>query len=106
VGAFLRKTRLDELPQLINVLLGDMSCVGPRPERPEFVEQFDEAIPRYSERHRVRPGITGLAQVLGLYVTDVHTKLRHDLIYINHISLLLDLRIMWRTIGVVLGRKG
>lgn len=107
VGAFLRKTRLDELPQLVNVILGHISCVGPRPERPEFIETFNKTIPGYSERHRVKPGITGLAQVLGYYMTDVHTKLRYDIIYINHISLLLDLRILWSTIRVVvLDRKG
>lgn len=99
IGRVLRKTRLDELPQLLNVLLGQMSLVGPRPERPEFVEVFDSSIPRYAERHRVKPGITGLAQVQGHYLTDAHTKLRHDLMYINNMSLRLDVTILLRTLG-------
>jgi lipopolysaccharide/colanic/teichoic acid biosynthesis glycosyltransferase len=98
VGRFLRKTRLDELPQLFNVLRGDLSIVGPRPERPFFVKQFSEQMPDYELRHLVKPGITGLAQVAGYYATNTHDKLRYDLYYVTDYSLFLDFRILLLTI--------
>jgi exopolysaccharide biosynthesis polyprenyl glycosylphosphotransferase len=101
IGAWLRKCRMDEVPQLWNVLRGDMSLVGPRPERPHFVDDFERRIPSYGLRHRVRPGMTGLAQVYGGYHTDARDKLRFDLIYVSHQSLWLDVCILARTLGVV-----
>ncbi|BCX87864.1 hypothetical protein MIN45_P0231 [Methylomarinovum tepidoasis] len=109
VGRFIRKTRIDELPQLWNVFRGDMSFVGPRPERPEFVERFAETIPYYSERHRVRPGITGWAQVCYPYAeneADTLEKLQYDLYYVKNYSLFLDFLILLRTVEVVLWGKG
>jgi len=106
VGRFLRKYRIDELPQLINILKGDMSFVGPRPERPFFVSEFKKKIPGYSERFRIRPGVTGLAQVSGVYATDAETKLKYDLIYIYHQSIFLDVKIIFQTLRVVLTGKG
>lgn len=97
VGRFLRKTHLDEVPQLINVLRGEMSLVGPRPERPCFVEQFQGELPRYSHRHRIHPGITGLAQVNGFYHSSAREKLRYDLMYLYHHSLWMDVCILYRT---------
>ena len=101
VGRFLRMFRIDELPQLFNVIRGDMSLVGPRPERPFFVEKFQKRLPAYSKRHQLRPGITGLAQVYGGYHTDAEDKLRFDLIYISQQSLWLDFTILLRTILVI-----
>jgi len=101
VGKILRSTRLDELPQLINVLKGEMSIVGPRPERPFFVKQFKNENPHYKYRHIVKPGITGLAQVMGKYRTSVDDKLRYDLIYIRNYSFLLDLHILFLTMKVM-----
>lgn len=104
VGWYLRKTRLDELPQLWNVLLGSMSIVGPRPERPEFVEELASQIRFYNERHLVKPGLTGWAQInyrYGASVADAQRKLQLDLWYIKHMSLELDLTILLRTIGTV-----
>jgi exopolysaccharide biosynthesis polyprenyl glycosylphosphotransferase len=109
VGRFLRKTRLDELPQVWNVLRGEMSLIGPRPERPEFVAQLQEQIPYYRSRLSVRPGLTGWAQVRYRYgnsVEDARMKLEYDLYYIKHQSLLLDLSILFRTVGVVLKMAG
>jgi sugar transferase (PEP-CTERM system associated) len=109
VGAVLRKYRLDELPQFINVIRGDMSFVGPRPERPEFVEELREAIPYYDERHTVRPGITGWAQVQYQYGASVDAacrKLEYDLYYLKHMSTLFDLRIIFQTFSTVLSGKG
>ena len=109
VGRFLRKTRLDELPQLFNVLLGNMSLVGPRPERPEFVCQLDQQIPYYGKRHTLKPGVTGWAQVrfpYGASVEDSLMKLEYDLYYIKNFSLLFDLKIILETIRVVLFGKG
>ena len=101
LGRFMRALRLDELPQLINVINGDMSLVGPRPERPFFVEQFEKIIPEYQFRLKVKAGLTGLAQVEGKYNTSVEDKLRYDLIYINNYSLLRDLVIMLQTIKIL-----
>ncbi len=106
IGRFLRATRIDEIPQLCNVLMGDMSLVGPRPERPEFTEQFSRRVPGYSLRHAVRPGLTGLAQVAGDYSTEPEIKLRYDLAYLNNWSFGLDLAILLRTLPVVLTRRG
>lgn len=109
VGGFLRKTRLDELPQLFNILKGDMSFVGPRPERPEFVEHLNEKIPFYSRRHAVRPGLTGWAQVMypyGASDEDALEKLRYDLYYIKNYSLPLVVLIILKTVKVVLFGKG
>ncbi len=109
VGAFIRKTRLDELPQLFNVLRGEMSLVGPRPERPEFIEQLAEQIPYYNERHRVKPGITGWAQLCypyGSTTEDAKQKLQYDLYYVKNASAFLDLIILLETVEVVLWRKG
>ncbi|OPZ79670.1 MAG: UDP-N-acetylgalactosamine-undecaprenyl-phosphate N-acetylgalactosaminephosphotransferase [Actinobacteria bacterium ADurb.Bin444] len=106
VGRGLRRSRLDELPQFFNVLKGDMSIVGPRPERPEFVEDFMRGDPLYRERFRVRPGITGLAQVSASYATSPGAKLRFDLMYIHHESIGLDLRIILQTLKVILTGRG
>jgi sugar transferase (PEP-CTERM system associated) len=109
VGRLIRKTRLDELPQLWNVLRGDMSFVGPRPERPFFVAQLASQIPLYEQRHAVRPGITGWAQVkyrYGASIEDAYEKLRYDLYYVKHMSLAFDLTILFDTIKVVLFAKG
>ncbi len=109
VGNFLRKTRLDEIPQLINVLQGDMSLVGPRPERPEFIGELKKSIPFYGERHSVKPGVTGWAQVrypYGASVEDALEKLRYDLYYIKKQSLLLEVEILLRTILIIFTRDG
>ena len=109
VGRIIRKGRLDELPQLFNVLKGDMSFVGPRPERPEFVEKLAESIPYYEERHRVKPGLTGWAQVCYSYgdtEEDSIQKLQYDLYYVKNYSVLLDLLILLQTAEVVLLGKG
>ena len=109
VGRFIRRSRLDELPQLWNVLKGDMSFVGPRPERPEFVAELTKQIPFYGQRHIVRPGLTGWAQVrytYGASVEDALEKLQYDLFYIKNLSVALDLFIMLDTVKTVLQRKG
>jgi exopolysaccharide biosynthesis polyprenyl glycosylphosphotransferase len=106
LGRILRATRLDELPQLLNVVRGDMSFVGPRPERPEFVSQFERDIQGYAERFRVRPGLTGYAQVNGEYHTSAATKLKYDLAYIHNQSVWLDVRILSETMKVMLTRRG
>jgi sugar transferase (PEP-CTERM system associated) len=109
IGRFIRLTRLDELPQFWNVLCGEMSFVGPRPERQFFVEQLERAIPFYSARHTVKPGLTGWAQVryrYGASVEDAFEKLRYDLYYIKHLSLVFDLTIMIDTVKVMVCRKG
>jgi exopolysaccharide biosynthesis polyprenyl glycosylphosphotransferase len=108
-GRILRPLHLDELPQLINVLKGDMSLVGPRPERPAFVEQFRHTIPLYERRLNVKPGITGWAQVKHKYdesLTDVQDKLRYDLFYLENMSLALDVKIILSTIGVMMMGRG
>jgi sugar transferase (PEP-CTERM system associated) len=109
IGRFIRKTRLDELPQLWNVVRGDMSFVGPRPERPFFVDQLSKEIPFYQQRHAVKPGLTGWAQVryrYGSSLEDAMEKLRYDLYYIKHLSVFFDLTIVFDTVKVVLFRKG
>lgn len=109
VGKFLRKTRLDELPQIINVLRGDMSFVGPRPERPEFIAELEEQIPYYSTRMMVKPGLTGWAQInydYGNSIEDAVMKLQYDFYYVRHWSLWMDVYILFRTIAVVLQAKG
>jgi lipopolysaccharide/colanic/teichoic acid biosynthesis glycosyltransferase len=109
VGRFIRKVRLDEIPQVINIFRGDMSFVGPRPERPIFVEKLASEIPLYKRRLKVRPGITGWAQVKHKYdetIEDVKVKLRYDLFYIENMSLRMDLKILFKTIFVVLFGKG
>jgi len=106
IGAWLRRFNLDELPQLINVFLGDMSLVGPRPERPPFVEQFRERIPEYMRRHRVKSGITGWAQVNGWRGnTSIEKRIEHDIYYIENWSLLLDLKILILTLLRGFGQK-
>ena len=109
VGAFIRRTRIDEIPQAINVLLGDMSFVGPRPERPQFVEQLSRNIPYYAERHFVKPGITGWAQVrfpYGASEADAKEKLGYDLYYVKNHSLLFDVAVLLQTVEVILFRVG
>lgn len=105
-GRFLRKTRLDELPQLLHVLSGSMSLVGPRPERPELVEAYAAAEPLYRLRHLLKPGLTGLAQVMGAYATKPDVKLRYDLGYLFHWSPVLDLFVLARTVTTVLRVSG
>lgn len=109
IGAFIRKYRIDELPQLLNVVKGDMSFIGPRPERPQFVEQLTAELPYYAQRHNVKPGLAGWAQLnypYGASVKDSLEKLKFDLYYVKHQSLLLDLLILIRTTEVVLFGKG
>ncbi len=109
VGRVLRKLRIDELPQLYNVLRGEMSLVGPRPERPEFVKELRKNIPYYDIRHTIRPGVTGWAQIRFRYASsaeDAHTKLQYDLYYVKNMSLGLDIRILTETIKVVLFGEG
>jgi sugar transferase (PEP-CTERM system associated) len=109
VGRKIRKYRIDELPQVINVLRGEMSLVGPRPERPEFVAMLEEQIPYYGLRHSVRPGITGWAQVKYQYggsIDETKTKLEYDLFYIKHLSIMLDLATIFETAKVMISGRG
>ena len=109
VGWFLRKTHLDELPQFINVVRGEMSLVGPRAERPQMVEYFQKEIPFYRARLLIKPGITGWAQINYGYagtVEETAIKLEFDLFYIEHRNLFMDISIIFRTVGTVLGFKG
>jgi exopolysaccharide biosynthesis polyprenyl glycosylphosphotransferase len=109
IGRYMRLTRIDELPQLWNVLKGDMSFVGPRPERPEFTVQLAEALIGYDKRHAVKPGLTGWAQVCYRYtssIKDTRSKVEYDLFYVKHASFGLDLTILRRTVGVVIGMRG
>ncbi len=109
VGRWLRRTRLDELPQVINILQGEMSLVGPRPERPVFVDELAAAIPFYRARHGVRPGLTGWAQVqyhYGRTTEDARIKLEYDLYYVRHMAPLLDLQILFRTVAIALRMQG
>ncbi len=108
-GRVLRKSHLDEIPQFVNVLRGEMSVIGPRPERPEFVERFKEEIPEYERRLAVKPGITGLAQVWHRYdetIADVRKKIKYDLLYIRKMCLWTDLRVCLRTFRVVVTGEG
>lgn len=104
IGRVLRKTRIDELPQLWNVLKGDMSFIGPRPERPVFVDEFRKQMPGYDFRHRIKTGITGLAQVEGKYSTPADDKLRFDLLYAKTMSPLKDIQILLHTLKVMIMR--
>jgi exopolysaccharide biosynthesis polyprenyl glycosylphosphotransferase len=109
LGKFMRKTRLDEIPQLWNVLRGEMGFVGPRPERPEFVKWLDTEIPFYELRHIIRPGITGWAQVryrYGASLEETKRKLEYDLYYVKHLSIGLDLLIMFETVKTIILRRG
>jgi sugar transferase (PEP-CTERM system associated) len=109
VGRFMRKSRLDEIPQLWNVLRGDMSLIGPRPERPQFVAQLTQQIPFYGQRHVIKPGLTGWAQVrysYGASVEDALEKMQYDLYYVKHLSLMFDLMIALETIKIVILRRG
>lgn len=109
VGSFIRKARIDELPQLFNVLKGDMSFVGPRPERPQFVKELADSIPFYSLRQHIKPGITGWAQICypyGASINDAKEKLQYDLYYLKHHSVFLDLLILLQTVEVILFQKG
>jgi lipopolysaccharide/colanic/teichoic acid biosynthesis glycosyltransferase len=109
IGGIIRKLRIDELPQLFSVLKGEMSLVGPRPERPFFVDQLTREIPFYAVRHSVKPGVTGWAQVCyhyGATVEDSAEKLQYDLYYVKNHSLFLDLVILVETVGVVITGKG
>jgi lipopolysaccharide/colanic/teichoic acid biosynthesis glycosyltransferase len=109
LGRFMRTTRLDEIPQLWNVLRGDMAFVGPRPERPEFVQWLTSEIPYYELRHIIRPGITGWAQVryqYGASLEETKRKLEYDLYYIKHLSVGLDLLIIFETVKTIILRRG
>ncbi len=105
IGKVLRKYRLDELPQLINILKGDMSFVGPRPERPEIAKEYYESLPGFALRLQVKAGLTGYAQVYGRYNTDPYEKLQFDLFYINHMSIFTDIRLLFATLGILLSPK-
>lgn len=105
LGHILRATRLDEIPQIFNILKGDMSIVGPRPERPFFVERFKKEIPEYDLRHRVKAGLTGFAQIQGKYNTSVENKLKYDLLYINSYSFILDIKLIMQTLNILLRKS-
>ena len=105
VGRFIRATRIDELPQLINILTGDMSIVGPRPERWEHVEKYTSDIPEFSYRMKVRGGLTGYAQVYGKYNTEPLDKLKLDLYYITNYSILLDVQIVFETVKILFQKE-
>jgi lipopolysaccharide/colanic/teichoic acid biosynthesis glycosyltransferase len=109
IGMFLRKTRLDELPQLWNVLRGEMTLVGPRPERPEFIQQLSQEIPGYLQRLGLKPGLTGLAQIINGYDNNIESfrrKVALDLLYLQNCCFWNDVKILIRTVGVVLTGKG
>jgi len=109
VGKWIRLFRVDEIPQIWNVLNGDMSLVGPRPERPEFVKELDLLVPYYSVRHAVTPGITGWAQInypYGATIEESFRKLEYDLYYVKNMSILLDLQILLKTVGIVILGEG
>ncbi|HBG5344825.1 TPA: sugar transferase [Clostridioides difficile] len=106
VGKFIRKTRIDEIPQLFNILKGDMGLIGPRPERPNFTVQFNEEIPGFINRLAIKPGLTGWAQVNGGYEITPEEKLKEDIYYIKNRSILLDFKILFKTVKVVLTGDG
>lgn len=106
IGRFIRKTRIDEIPQLFNILKGDMGVIGPRPERPQFTVQFNDEIPGFIDRLAVRPGLTGWAQVNGGYEATPEEKLKDDIYYIKNRSFILDMKIVLKTVGVVLTGHG
>ena len=110
VGGILRKLRLDEIPQMLNIVAGEMSFIGPRPERPELAVKLERSIPYYRQRLLVKPGITGWDQVSGEYhspsVEDTYKKLQYDLYYVKNMSILLDISIFFKTIMTMLRRKG
>lgn len=106
IGNFIRKTRIDELPQLFNILKGEMSIVGPRPERPEFTYEFNEEIPGFIDRLAVRPGLTGWAQVNGGYDITPAEKLKLDIYYIKNRSIIMDINIIIKTVGVIFTGSG
>lgn len=101
IGKFLRKVRLDEIPQLINIIKGEMSIVGPRPERPSIATQYEKKLPEFNLRLQAKAGLTGYAQVYGKYNTDPYNKLKMDLMYIAHPSVLEDLKIMFATVKII-----
>jgi lipopolysaccharide/colanic/teichoic acid biosynthesis glycosyltransferase len=105
VGHFIRKCRIDELPQLINILRGDMTIVGPRPERPEIAEKYEQELPEFSLRLQAKAGLTGYAQVYGKYNTTPYDKLRFDLMYIENYSILLDLKLMILTLRIIFSKE-
>jgi exopolysaccharide biosynthesis polyprenyl glycosylphosphotransferase len=105
IGRFIRAVRLDEIPQVLNVLIGDMSIVGPRPERPFFTDKFEQQIPQYRQRLNVKAGLTGLAQIEGKYNTSFEDKLRYDLLYISRYSLFQDILIVLQTIKVLFAKE-
>lgn len=106
VGRFLRKTRIDELPQLINVIRGDMSLIGPRPERPEFTEEFSHEFPGFEQRLRIKPGLSGYAQVHGGYDIDPGQKAQLDCYYINHFGIRMDVQVFFETIKIIVTGEG
>ena len=106
VGRWLRRTKLDELPQFYNIIRGEMSLIGPRPERPGLIARFSRDVPDFGERLRVKPGLTGWAQVHGGYLLSPGEKLELDLYYIRYQSLELDLRILWKAVGVLISGRG
>ena len=106
VGGFIRKTRIDEFPQFLNVLKGDMSIIGPRPERPFFTAKFHNDNPDFANRLAVKPGLTGWAQINGGYDLTPEQKLRFDLYYINHLNFIFDLKILINTIKIIITGKG
>ena len=106
IGKWLRKFRIDELPQLFNIINGDMSLVGPRPERPEMIKEYEKALPEFTSRMAVKCGLTGFAQVMGTYDTSPEEKLKLDLIYIQRYSLMLDLKILLMTVKIILMNGG
>lgn len=106
IGKFIRKTRIDEIPQLFNILKGDMSLIGPRPERPELTYEFNKEIPGFIDRLYIKPGLTGLAQVNGGYDISPKDKLKWDIIYIRNRSLYMDIKIIFKTVGVIFTGDG
>ena len=105
IGHFIRACRLDELPQLINILMGDMSVVGPRPERPEIAKEYEKFLPEFALRLQVKAGLTGYAQVYGRYNTNPYEKLEFDLLYINQMNLWTDLELMFNTFRILFSRE-